>query len=363
MYKKKNDEVGVMKKETKIVVAIAICITIVFGVMAFIFGGGEEPVRFAFEQDITVQDGVADPAAFTRALAILKEGDYQIHIDWNCDADGLITGARLLGAEDNTLFWLTGNSVNADMAEMHLQRGGYILEFYNLTRAEDFKAFVATSSGGMNDGSFAYDAEGNTSELEDFTFAKSGSFHNSYSCQIKESGTYEHIRTIALVVGIIIGLSGAVLILIFTKKDKKLEAEYDEMQQMIRGRAYFVGFWTAIIYFVAVAFCDIIGVQFPAQDNVVAFIGIFISIFVIAVYCIWADAYFGMNEDRKAIYKAYIILGVSNLLFGIMNICSGDVVVDGMLTYRCLNLLCTIMFAVIGILIWVRRKKAAGEEE
>lgn len=353
-----------MKKETKIIVFIAACIVVAFSVMAIIFGcdGGEALSRVYFEEEITVQDGVADPASFTDVITIPKDGRYQMHFEWT-SAAGLITGARLVSEEGETLLWLTGEGVDADMQSLPMEKGIYLLEFVNLTNAEDFMAFAVASSNGKQDGRTVYDASGEASDIGEYEFAGNGVFHNTYSYEIVDSNAFHSAETVGILLGLVIGLIIAALLLIFTKKDRKIEAEYDEMQQHARGTGYCIGFWTALIYFSAVAISDAIGVQLPAETSVIAFTGILFSIFTFAVYCIWTDAYFAMNENRRTFYIVFLIIGIVNLALGAFNIMGGAAVADGILTFRSLNLFCGLFFAAIGVVLFIKKVREKDEED
>ena len=49
-------------------------------------------------------------------------------------------------------------------------------------------------------------------------------------------------RMFGVISGVLIGLVIAVIMLRFVNKNKKMTAEYDEMQKLVRGRGYMASF-------------------------------------------------------------------------------------------------------------------------
>lgn len=353
-----------MKKETRIIVMIAACIVIVFSFMAFMFGGNKSETFcwVKFDEEITVKDGVADPVSFTQKIDISKKGDYQFELEW-ISGTGLVTGARFVDSEGEILFWLTGNCVDADMMSMSLDKGTYVMEYVNLLSAEDFSTFVLESSSGEHDGRTVYDASGEASDIGDYEFVKNGNFTNSYKYVIEEINKFNFWETSGLFAGIIFGCFFVVILLFVTKNNNKISPEYDERQEMIRGKGYYIGFWVTIIYFVALAFSDFVGIRIPAENSVIILAGILVGIFSMAIYCVWKDAYFAMNENRKSLYIVFLIVGFVNVALGIFNLHFGVAIVNGILTFRGINLICGSFLALFGVVLLIKNARKNEEDE
>ena len=118
-------------------------------------------------------------------------------------------------------------------------------------------------------------------------------------------------RMTGLAVGIVVGLILEVVIMRAVNFNHKMKTEYDEMQRSIRDRGYKYGFYTILI--VEALFCVVSsGMDIPAVPIVVHFIPIFLGIVVQASYCIWNNAYVGLNTNMKR----YIIVAVAASLTG-----------------------------------------------
>ena len=153
-------------------------------------------------------------------------------------------------------------------------------------------------------------------------------------------------RSAALAVGVVVGLVIALILLRYMNRDHKVKAEYDEMQKIIRNKGYMLAFYAVMI--LEALLCLVPGsLQIPAEPIVLHFLPIFLGITVQACYCIWNGAYVGLNTNMKR----YLI----NLLAFVMAWKNGGLLVDGVLQAPFVNLLCAVMFAVLGVVGLLRR--------
>ena len=114
---------------------------------------------------------------------------------------------------------------------------------------------------------------------------------------------YNEARMFGVATGVAVGLVLALVIVRTVNRDRKLRTEYDEMQKLARGQAYKYAFYAVMIYEALVCWLSM-GIELPAEQSVIHFFGIFVGITVQACYCIWKDAYIGLNTNLKR----YIIL-------------------------------------------------------
>ena len=171
---------------------------------------------------------------------------------------------------------------------------------------------------------------------------------------------YNSARMIGVTIGIIVGLIIAIFIIRYVNRNKKLTTEYDEMQKQIRGEGYKYAFYSVMIL-EAVLCVLTLGVVLPAESYVVHFFAIFVGITVQACYCIWKGAYIGQNTNLQRYVILMAIVSVLNLSSAFMAWRAGELFADGKFQAPAVNLLCGLMFAVIGIVGLV--KKVTDREE
>ena len=164
-----------------------------------------------------------------------------------------------------------------------------------------------------------------------------------------------------LLIGVILGLIIAAFLIRYMNRDRKWKTEYDEMQQRARGKAFCYAFYTVMILEAILIFVDLFGIRLPMTAAVTHFTLIVIGIVVLACYCIWHDAYVGLNTNMKRYTIIVVVAGAINLLAGIMAIANGTIWMNGQLQTPFINLLCAFMLIAIGVVMTA--KKAADERE
>lgn len=167
---------------------------------------------------------------------------------------------------------------------------------------------------------------------------------------------------IGLLIGVLFGLVIAALLIRYMNRDKKWKTEYDEMQKQIRGKAYCYAFYTVMILEAVMIFISLFGVRLPMTDAVLHFTIIVIGVLVLAIYCIWHDAYVGLNTNMKRYAIIVIVAGLINLLSGVSAIANGLMVLNGQLQTPFINLLCAIMLCIVGIVMLIKKGVDAKEE-
>ncbi|MDD4075166.1 MAG: hypothetical protein PHC80_03645 [Eubacteriales bacterium] len=131
--------------------------------------------------------------------------------------------------------------------------------------------------------------------------------------------------------------------------------EYDERQKLAQGTAYKYAFFTNLIYACAVGLYDqFTGVRW-CDTMTCAFLGICVSTMVFAVICIFNDAYVSFQERPRNVYTIMGLLAAVNLASGVMNLLPPNKMVEnGMLTFRCVNLVVAIMLITIIVMMAVK---------
>lgn len=173
-------------------------------------------------------------------------------------------------------------------------------------------------------------------------------------------------KSFGLTIGIIAGIIITIFVVKALNKDGKFKTRYDEMQLKIRGRAYMYSFWAIVIYEALMGvLTSSETLVLPVTNFVLHISAVLIGVLVQVTYCIWKDAYIGLNTHagRFAIFS--IVIALINLAVAIMAITHGLMYVDGMLQDQFLNLLIAILFIVIGIELLIKHfaDRTVKEEE
>jgi len=81
--------------------------------------------------------------------------------------------------------------------------------------------------------------------------------------------------------------------------DHKAKTQYDERQNVIRGRGYMFGFWTVLVFLGILFIMETFGITLPVAPFSLGFIGAILGATVMSVYTVWNGAYWGLNNNRK----------------------------------------------------------------
>ena len=167
----------------------------------------------------------------------------------------------------------------------------------------------------------------------------------------------------SFVFGVVVGLILVAGLLRFANMNRKQKTEYDERQKEVRGRGYMLGFYTLMIYEALTMFLTLDGIELPVKPYILHFFGIILGGLVLASYCIWNDAYWGLNNNRKR-YTAIIVVAIAlNIIPVITSIANGTLAKEGFNSLPLLNVIVLIWMAVIGICALVKKAFDAKENE
>lgn len=148
---------------------------------------------------------------------------------------------------------------------------------------------------------------------------------------------------IGALLGVLLGVGVLLGILIITTKNHTVKRDYDERQELVRGKGYKYGFLTMLIANMTLGYISLF-FQKPIMDTCFSMVlSMALGGLVNIHYCIWKEGYFSLNEKPKVFITIMAILAVWQYASFAGYLKSG-VVVDGMITYRCTNL-------VMGVLL------------
>lgn len=173
-------------------------------------------------------------------------------------------------------------------------------------------------------------------------------------------------KSVGLALGIMVGIILTIIIVKAFNKDGKFKTKYDEMQLKARGKAYMLAFWTIVIY--EALMCVLTSSEtfvLPVTNFVLHFTAVIAGVLVQVTYCIWKDAYIGLNTHAGRFSVFCIVIALLNLAIGIIAVTQGEMFVDGKLQDPFINLLIGALFIVIGIELLIKHfaDRAVTEEE
>ena len=147
-----------------------------------------------------------------------------------------------------------------------------------------------------------------------------------------------------------------------TGKEVRGMNDYDERQVLARGRAFKWGFFSLMICLMVYGFTDML-IE-PWCDTLTGcIICICVSLLVFASICIRQDAFAGIWRNRKRNLTVLLVLTLANLLFGVSHIIDGDLLRDGVLSFRSVSLIVGITTGLVLLVYWLHGLHERGEAE
>lgn len=147
-----------------------------------------------------------------------------------------------------------------------------------------------------------------------------------------------------------------------TGKEVRKMNDYDERQILARGRAFMWGFFSLMICLMVYGLTDML-IE-PWCDTLTGcIICICVSLIVFAVICIRQDAFAGIGQKRKRNLTVLLVLTAANLLFGVSHIIDGDLLRDGVLSFRSVSLIVGATTGLVLLVYWFHGLRDRGETE
>lgn len=162
-------------------------------------------------------------------------------------------------------------------------------------------------------------------------------------------------------VGIFMGLIVALFLIKLANSNRKVRSEYDERQLRVRGDAYRYAFYTVVVWeavLIVLAYGDF---HLPVPDLALHFAGIVAGGLVLSTVCIWKDAYWGLNNNRRSYGIILVVAGLFNAIPVI-----GSLSDTGGSDFPYVNLLCCVMLVVVGAELLLKQmadKQAESAED
>lgn len=168
------------------------------------------------------------------------------------------------------------------------------------------------------------------------------------------------------VLGFICGLVAVVVVfrLLIRKfqADGDAKTKYDERQLIERGKGYRYAFFSYVIFNVFFFVFDMgAEVQLPMAPLLIC--GVLVACAVHIVYCIFHEAYWGLNNNVKNYIILLVVATIINLAIGLVNGFGGEWFTEGNMNSSFYNLVVAIFLAVILVAMLVKYMKDKREVE
>ncbi len=365
----------IMKKSVivkKIILSVLFILALLLTPLLFMIKTPREKNTSRWSSSIEIKDRTLSPQSNSIGFNIDKAGEYTLYfsmIPEGYDKDsiskvktpglGFITTVVVTDSSENVVYSSTQGAIFLDTV-IFLQPGDYKVTYYYHSNEDEFYDFASTYICGSKEASQM------AKDINFASFIENGTtvFNYEFCCLSKEAGLF--FPSIMLSWGMIVGLLGGILVaeLFFFGKDGK---KYDERQILEQGKAFKLGFFTMFVTVEALIILNLSGIATIADYPVFYQAAIFLGLMTYVIYCIWTESYFAINEKSTRVLIFFAFIAVLNLVIGIVNLIHGQIIVDGRITFRIMNLYCAILFIVIFAVLLLKRivnsKKSSSDDD
>ena len=159
-------------------------------------------------------------------------------------------------------------------------------------------------------------------------------------------------KTMGFIVGLLVAAVIAALVAVIAKRKGVGRGAYDERQQIARGKAFSMAYFTLLIYLAVWLIMRALEMPFAMQTMSV-FIGVLASLGVFVGYSIFHDAYFKASESPRAWITIICAIGLVNLGIGVARLIRSETIVERL--YDNMNLFMGLLFMVVLACIVIKR--------
>lgn len=152
------------------------------------------------------------------------------------------------------------------------------------------------------------------------------------------------------------------LLILFIRRSKQKDSEYDERQRIGRGQAYKWAFFMLLAYSLVWSCLEASGLRW-LEPGVGQMIGIFAAVTVFALVAICHDALVGLQTKEKSALLLWCLIIVVQLFCFVADCVEGSVLRNGLLTHSVVSLMNAVCFLLILIVYLVHRRKTGLPED
>ena len=365
-----------MKKSTiikKIIIAVLFAAVILSTPLLFFMKTPRDKKTQSWSSTIEINDRTLNPTTNSINFKVDKAGDYTLYFSLLPDgydkdhmADiklsdiGFVTTLTVTDESDEIVYSSTQGAVYLDTV-VYLKPGNYKVTYHYFNNEEAFIDFESTYIVGSKE------AERMAKDINFPSLKETGKtvINYEFCCLSKEEDLV--FPSIMLSWGIIFGLVFSIFVAEFVFFGRNNEKKYDERQILEQGKAFKIGFFVMLITVEALIVLNISGLATVADYSVFYQTAVLLGLVSYAVYCLWNESYFAINQKTTGVIIIFAFIALLNLAIGIINIIHGQVIVDGRITFRAINLLCAVFFVIILIAMLLKRianaKSSSADEE
>ena len=157
--------------------------------------------------------------------------------------------------------------------------------------------------------------------------------------------------------GVLVGL----LFVVLMKSRKVIDCHFDERQERARGQAFKYAFFTLAVLLLTYGFLDTILVL-PMDTLAGVFLCFCLAMVVFAAVCIRKEAYLSLYEKPGKVMTLFGLLAALNIGIGAMYCLQGDMVQNGLLSFRAVNPMTGVTLLII-MAVYALHLTGRGEEE
>lgn len=247
------------KKITIVIYSVLIVLLVAFACMMIVSDTPASKGSIIFKGEVTVENGVPSPASETKEFVVEEDGEYYWIYNWMGEP-GMITGMSIKDADGVSVFACTAEGCYAESEPMELKAGTYEVEVVYLTNDEDMRAFLA-DNGITEVGTELYN------------YAENGNWSTEYTVGLESASTTSILFKMVLILGVVIGLLVVVIILAVTKTGDDTKNQFDERQELVRGKGFQYGFFAIMISNAVLLFMKALEISLFSDLQVAMFLG------------------------------------------------------------------------------------------
>jgi len=339
-----------MKKKTVIIISLIICLIV--GILATIsIEMDEASRRVETTETVKIVNGIATPSKKVLDFEIKESGSYEFYLDWMIEKEGFISGINIVNEAGESVSCCTGDWAQIEMFPKRYEAGKYQIEIHYLSSLEAFEQFVEQHGSEVGE------------DAKEYPYADNAEIEVEYSFSWKEEGAKGREYKYGFVIGIVVAVLLMGVLIAVLRKGVCGNNQYDERQELIRGRAFKYGFFTMMFSNVIFLFLKMLEIKLFQNGEVLLVLSILLGVMIFASYCIWNDAYFALNDNRKSLMIMLALIGIFNTILGVQNVIEGNLIEGGSLAWRGSNLYCGLMLIEIFVVMFLKHLKDKKEEQ
>lgn len=310
-----------MKKIVRCCVIIAITLVINAMILVGAFVGNAEKYEIKFQRNVSRENGQTSDTMIKEYFTIEKSGIYSFNLKWSSNENpGVLTGFVITDSNNNVVTSCTGDTLEISNGEYDLAAGKYCCLICTIANENDLDEF-------LND--YIYGTGDVVIDSEQYEY-KDGEWQQSFYMSLSRVQS-SLIRT-CILVGVVTGFSIVAIMIVISKKDDSIKNKFDERQSVVRNKGMKIAYYILLIYCELYMIAKVCDYYIPVEDGLIIFAGVIVSIVYFAVYSIFKDCYYALNEQRERFIVFFAIMGVGNLAFYIVYVLRNGILTDGKIT-------------------------------